>query len=139
MELTIGIFLFNAEKKLLICYPTGGGPCSIPKGLIDNNETELECGLRELYEETNITLSKDLDYIELDIKKYKGRNKQIKAFVHNSEHMFTNLQCNSYFELNDKQFKEIEKFEWVDINTAIEKLHYLQKEYLIEILDKNFS
>lgn len=58
MKITCGIFLFDVEENILICRVTySKNLWSIPKGLVDENETFIDTALRELKEETSIILN----------------------------------------------------------------------------------
>lgn len=47
---------------------------SLPKGHIENNETKLECAIRECYEETGVVLTKDDFVKELPSYQYEFNN-----------------------------------------------------------------
>ena len=58
-------------RQFLLLRHSGNGHWSFPKGLIDNNETDLEAAIRELEEETGIqkqnvsihsTFQKEIEY-----------------------------------------------------------------------------
>lgn len=54
-EKSCGVLCFHGNQFLLMTRPKG---YDLPKGHIEGNETELECALRELEEETGITPDK---------------------------------------------------------------------------------
>ena len=69
MEYTVGIFLYSErDKKILIVHPTNSSQkfWSVPKGLKYEDEDTFSAGLRELKEETNISLNEiDVSVITL--------------------------------------------------------------------------
>jgi len=76
-------------KKLLICHPTNSAwdnTHSIPKGLIDGDETELQAALRECIEEVGIDLSAMVSRLEgPDVIEYRNKkatpHKQVTYYV----------------------------------------------------------
>ena len=137
MKTTCGIFLISLDGKLLIGHPTGAnradGKWSIPKGLLDDNETEAEAAVRECREETGIVLYKQ-HITELDYVVYPNGKKQLKPFYVKSpfpacifapvcESMVTNVP-------GKKPFPEIDAFMWVGIDEAKIKLHPTQSACL---------
>ena len=66
MKKAAGIAILLGEK-ILICHPTNApwkDSHSIPKGLIDDGETNLQAALRECKEEVGIELSALVDKLE---------------------------------------------------------------------------
>ena len=57
MKNTSGIFLIS-NNKILLVHPTNGGKhWSIPKGLVElDDDSILDAGIRELFEETSFDL-----------------------------------------------------------------------------------
>ena len=74
---------------------------SIPKGMIDVNETPKEAALRETFEESNIDLSNEIDKIKyIGEQKYAKYNKTIIGFICKIENINT-LKCSSLIPLLD--------------------------------------
>lgn len=127
--ITCGIYLLDKNGLLLICKATGGG-WGIPKGLQDEGESFWNTAKRELLEETSI----NLDLFEFDKPKklpkikYKKRNKYLISFVVrlNINHNELKLKCISSFTKDNKQYPEIEKFNWVTIEVAKNIIHESQ-------------
>lgn len=59
-KVTCGILL-HTSRGYLLCHPTGRkhkyGCYDIPKGMKEDRETEWECAVRELHEETGVTVA----------------------------------------------------------------------------------
>lgn len=125
MKTTCGIFLFNKEGKLLIGHPTNSPDTiwSVPKGLRDKGEDDFTAAVRELYEETNITLRDigDFSVKYLGKFKYPNRKKKISAFYIETDFDFSDcdIKCDSMVtHLHGKDFPEIDKFKWVTMEEA---------------------
>lgn len=52
-----GVLIFNPQGKILLGHATGQPRWDIPKGGPEEGETPLEAAVRELYEETSLTVS----------------------------------------------------------------------------------
>ncbi len=77
-EISCGVLIRNNNDEFLICRVTdsnkysGVYQWSLPKGKKEDNETNEQTAIRELYEETGIILKvEDLIYINKYINKYK--------------------------------------------------------------------
>jgi 8-oxo-dGTP pyrophosphatase MutT (NUDIX family) len=77
MEITCGIYLYSTEiDRVLVGHVTNQNAWSIPKGHYeDTDKSYFACANRELWEETNISLS-DLNILE------KFPDEAIKTNVH---------------------------------------------------------
>ena len=100
------------DGKILLSHETNGNTYMSPGGGIENGETNEECVVREVLEETG--------YIA----------KAVKPFITVNEYCYDTLYINRYFVCEiigegDRQLTENEKFkklqpEWVDIEKASE-------------------
>jgi 8-oxo-dGTP pyrophosphatase MutT (NUDIX family) len=131
MNTTCGIFFIDKNDKILIVHPTNASykHWSIPKGGMDKGETHAVSAIRELKEETNITLG---DYkgalIEIGESTYRHGKKKLHAFAFECKGKCkTKLKCDS---LVNEKFPEVDQFMWVDFKGAFELLHYTQQELL---------
>lgn len=79
------------KNQIFLVQPTGQKGYGIPKGAIDDNETEIQCAWREMYEETGIELKipdetkdqKVINYLQ-GSRDVKGKGtKKIAAFIFN--------------------------------------------------------
>lgn len=137
MEITCGIFLYSVKAgKFLIGHAarTRKNNWSIPKGLKDPGESELEAALRELNEETGINLKPEniLFAFSLSPSMYKTRKKILNAFliITDLDPEILELSCSSL--VND-EYPEIDKFKWVKPEEMSEYIHESQTALLPEI------
>lgn len=94
------------DNKLLLLLRGSTAPYNpdkycLPGGMVDNNESLVDCAIRELYEETGVSLSKD-QLNELVIKYPSGYKKTI--YVHKNDNF--NQPINISWEHS--------KYTWVD-------------------------
>lgn len=122
---TCGIFLFNRDGKFLVGHPTNSpsNVWSIPKGIKDDGEDDFGAAIRELYEETNISL-KDIGEFEVqyigDFAYSGNRKKILSAFYINTSHDFYNhnIICESMVISESGNFPEVDDFKWVNFIEA---------------------
>jgi len=144
MDYTVGIFLYNEkDNKILIVHPTNSSQkfWSIPKGLKEENEDAFITGVRELREETNISLNDiDVDIItyieEFPTIKYPKRSKSLIPYlvmIKYDVNLF-DLKCECMVEIDGiKPFPEIDEFKWVSIDEALPLIHVTQQKTLLKI------
>lgn len=136
MTTTCGVFVINPNKEILICHPTNHPPevWSIPKGQMEENESEVKAAIRELKEETGIDLMKvSGTSVLIGDSKYHHGKKQLFAFAYFLNQMYTDkLRCSSMVDMGDPNapFPELDDFKWVKYDEAMKKLHYTQQELL---------
>jgi 8-oxo-dGTP pyrophosphatase MutT (NUDIX family) len=143
MEITCGIYLYSIPlKKILACHAarTAKTNWSIPKGIRDEGEDSFTGALRELYEETAIDLrhKKIKPQRSFEPVKYRTRNKWLESFllVVDTDFHDHHFVCHTLVE--DK-FPEIDKWEWISLKEAENRLHDTQRvniPAIREILDK---
>jgi 8-oxo-dGTP pyrophosphatase MutT (NUDIX family) len=111
-ELSCGVIVFNFGQ-ILIGHPTGHpeNRWNIPKGHIEEGEIEIECAIRELYEETNILVHKD-QLSELGRFNYIPK-KDLHLFYTTLHKRPLNIKCNSYYSTSDPEFDD---FKFIDID-----------------------
>lgn len=106
------------------------GHWSFPKGHKENNETDIETAIRELYEETNIQsceIIKNKSFIEHYQWKKESEmcDKKVKFFIGKIEDSTVKISK-----------KEIQNFEWMKFEDAIKRLTHIEtKELLKEIYE----
>jgi len=143
---TCGLFVINDEDGVVCLHPTHHAIdfWSIPKGVLDEGETELEAAIRETYEECNINFDiNNLVVRELTPQRYKHGKKKLCSFAvlqrDNPDIDFSEfkLRCNSNVPKERGNFPEVDAFGWVPIKKAKLFLHYPQVLALKELyMDK---
>jgi predicted NUDIX family NTP pyrophosphohydrolase len=138
---TCGIYIFRSDNRFLIGHPTKHKEhiWSIPKGRIDDGETDLfEVAKRELEEEANIKLDnyKIERKKEFDTIKFKN-GKYLKAYFIkiDSDLNDVDIKCNSmvYRKVNGVDlpvFPEFDDFKWVTTEEAKQYLREFQHDQL---------
>lgn len=144
-----GIILYRFNNKIfevLLVHPGGPfwtkkdlGAWSIPKGEFNDDENPLDAAIREFYEEmgTNITGN----FIEMTpIKQKSGKVVYAYALEHNFD--VSKIESNT-FKMEwpprsgkQEEFPEIDKGEWFDFTTSIQKLNEYQALIVHELVKK---
>lgn len=139
---TCGLFIINGDDEVLCLHPTRQAIdfWSIPKGVIDEGETELEAAIRETHEECNIEFEINaLKVRQLTDQRYKHGKKKLCSFgvlqSDNPDIDFSEfkLRCNSNVPKERGGFPEVDAFGWVPIKKAKLFLHYPQALALEEL------
>lgn len=80
-EKSCGAVIYRVEqgRRLYLVEHTPSGKTVIPKGHVEGNETEIETALREIREETNLTVALDTSFRE--VATYSPRKDCIKDVV----------------------------------------------------------
>jgi len=142
-----GILLYkleNSELQVLLVHPGGPfwskkdtGAWSVPKGEFTEGEEPLEAAKREFYEETGVEISGD--FLSLTPVKMKS-GKLVYAYAIENEFDISKLKSNT-FKIewppksgNEKEFPEIDKAEWMNIATAVQKINESQMPLIEELL-----
>ncbi len=114
MKLSCG-FLIVHEDKLLLCHVTQSNPSrwDIPKGEKEANESDIQCAIRELKEETGLTVLPNQVY-DLGMFDYLP-NKQLHLFKCNMDTLVDvkTLDCSSMFTRYSKLFKEVDDYKLI--------------------------
>ncbi|MEM3405827.1 MAG: NUDIX domain-containing protein [Candidatus Pacearchaeota archaeon] len=128
-EKSSGIILYYLDNEIpyfiLLKYKTYWG---FPKGIIENNENELETALRETIEETginNIQLIKGFKY------KQKWFFKRENDFI-NKEATFFLGKTTKEDAAKTKISYEHESFVWLPFNKALERLKIKTNKEMLE-------
>ena len=83
-EKSCGAVVYKKEegKIYVLIEEMKAGHYSIPKGHVENNETEIETALREIKEETNLEVNLDSNFREVvSYSPYEGCIKDVVFFV----------------------------------------------------------
>ena len=121
-------FLIQCQGKFLLCHatkPSGNinlddGQWGIPKGGVEDGESEIETALRETYEETSLSL-KESDINKTPICTYSTKTKKYIIFychINDPEIFKTKLKCITM--IDDTDSPENDAFVWVEWDKARE-------------------
>ena len=136
------IFLQDGGKRLknLINNSTNSvTPWEIPKGRKDDNETELECAMREIKEETNINNNTYTVLWNVDPIKFSHKDDGVVynsiyylAYMNNDSNWQPRINFNSI-----NQLSEVEEVRWISLNDIkFLGLNEIYKKRLIFIYKK---
>lgn len=146
-----GILLFRrhgGEPEFLLVHPGGpfwarkdAGAWSIPKGRIEDEEEPRACALRELEEELGAAPALDPeDLIELgSIRQRAG--KVVEAWAAEAEFDPAALASNTFSiewpprSGNEREFPEVDRAEWFDLEAARGKILPAQAELLDRLVE----
>lgn len=147
-----GILLFRrngGETEFLLVHPGGpfwtkkdAGAWSIPKGQIEQEEEPRACAIRELEEELGPAPELDTDdLVELgSIRQRAG--KVVEAWAAEAEFDPATLDSNTFTmewpprSGSEREFPEVDRAEWFDLETAREKILPAQAEFLDRLLER---
>ena len=150
MKRSAGVLAYkldNKNIKVLLCHFGGPywentdiGGWSLPKGEVSKNETVSEAAQREFREETNQEIVSPINY--LGTKKI-SRKKLAIMFYTNYDFDISSCKSNTFnIEFpkgsgNIQSFPEMDKYEWMSIGEAKNKIIDNQL-YFIERLEEKF-
>jgi predicted NUDIX family NTP pyrophosphohydrolase len=146
--ISAGILLFrykNEKLEVLLVHPGGpfwvkkdNGAWSIPKGLIEENEDFLDAAKREFKEETGI----EAEGRFIDLGNLKQPSKKIIYAWALEKDLDESKIISNTFTLewprnsgNVKDYPEIDKAGWFDIEQAKEKIIKGQRGFLEKLID----
>jgi predicted NUDIX family NTP pyrophosphohydrolase len=143
-----GILPYKFVKKQLfffIAHPGGpfyrnkdNGFWGIVKGEFDDKEEPFRAAIREFKEETDLDM--EGDFLELTPRRQKS-GKMVYIWAIETDFATDKIQCNTFpLEWPPKSGKmievpELDKFEWFDVETTIQKLIPAQVGFVEEVLE----
>ncbi len=146
LKKSAGILLYRFSDSILnffLVHPGGPfwakkdvGAWSIPKGEFEDDENPLQAALREFSEETGQIISGN--FITLTPVK-QGSSKTIYAFAIEHDFDASKLKSNTFNmewppkSGKQKEFPEIDKGQWFDIETSKLKLNKNQVAFVEEL------
>ena len=153
MKRSAGIAVYKMEDnklKVLLCHFGGPyrenkmGSWSFPKGEADFKESILETAHREFTEETNLKVSTPIAYLGA---RKTSHNKLTIMFYTEADFDLSNCKSNTFTMEFPKdsgkiqEFPEMDKYAWMDINEAKDKIIGNQLYFLNKWEDKlhNFT
>jgi 8-oxo-dGTP pyrophosphatase MutT (NUDIX family) len=110
-KVTAAVVIINRDGAILGCHGTGKPRESgfdFPKGLVEENETDIQGALRELREETGLVLSES-DLLDCGVHKH-NKEKDIHIFLYQTDYFPGPWKCNSFFELNGHKIPEVDSY-----------------------------
>ncbi|HEX2921044.1 MAG TPA: NUDIX domain-containing protein [Bacteroidales bacterium] len=144
-----GILLYrNSQVKTEVLLVHPGGPFwakkdfhswSIPKGEMDEGENILDAAKREFLEETGIPAEGEFTEL-LPVKQKSG--KTVFCFACKADLDASKIKSNTFkIEWPPKSgrmqtFPEVDKAEWFDIKTAMDKINEAQADFLTQLTEK---
>jgi 8-oxo-dGTP pyrophosphatase MutT (NUDIX family) len=139
MVITCGIFLYSTKiDRVLVGHVTNQNAWSIPKGHLDDSDSSyFDCAIRELWEETNISISNlnILEKHEFDFTMYRSSKKKIKTFLIITDTPIEKLhiKCNSYFYEGSVKTPEFDTYKWIKVDSLKNYVHYAQYQNVEKI------
>lgn len=137
---TCAVVLIDKDGSILGCHSYGkkeNTGYDFPKGCKEENEEDIDAACRELYEETNITLTPEdiKDLIDLGLHKH-NKEKNIHIFLLKVEEFpdLDLLTCNSYFERRGYKFPEVDGYKIITKKERYMFNDVLQNKF--ELIDK---
>jgi predicted NUDIX family NTP pyrophosphohydrolase len=132
-------------REVLLVHPGGpfwarkdAGAWSIPKGEHEDGDDARACALREFEEELGTPLPADAELTELGSVKLKS-GKQISAFAVEGDLDADAITSNTFTmewpprSGRTREFPEVDRAGWFDLDTAREKLNAAQAELLVRL------
>ena len=117
------------EKRLYLVEQMLGGHWGVPKGHVEENETEEETSLREIKEEVGLDVIIDTGFRTVETYSPKdGVIKDVVYFVAYSKSMHTTMQP-----------EEVRDIKWVEINEAIDLIGFQDMQEIIMAADAYLS
>lgn len=116
------VYKFINNELYILILNMRLGHVSIPKGHVENNETELETTLREIKEETNLDVTVDTNFRKtINYSPYEGISKDVVFFVA------------AYKDgIIKEQESEVDKAFWAPFKDAISYLTYQSDKDVVE-------
>ena len=142
-KLACGILAYvKSPFRVLLAHPGGPyythqnfGSWSIPKGVLNDEESKWDCAKREFKEETNLNLPIKEKDAAIDIGSVVQKSgKIIKAWaVEMSDDNTKNFKSNKFkmwYSGKEVEYPEIDKIEYFDLKNAIRHIRHEQIHFL---------
>lgn len=118
IEKSCGAVVFRKKDykpQILLIRHVNGGHWAFPKGHVENDETEEQTALREILEETGLSVKVDTAYRK--VVTYSPKKDVIKDVVY-----FVAIADENSSAV--AQESEISQVKWVDMNSAVEYVSF---------------
>jgi 8-oxo-dGTP diphosphatase len=115
----------NGGLQVALVHRPAYDDWTFPKGKLKPDEREEEAALREVEEETGLRCRLEQELAGVSYRDKKGRPKIVRYWVMRP--------LSGSFEPND----EVDQFEWLPLDTALERLTYEHDRLLLRMFDAN--
>ena len=124
------VYMYNGDKlNLLLLRHRHGGHWSFPKGHVENNETEKQTALREVFEETGIHITLEEGFRHcVEYTPKPGVKKQVVYFLGRAE--------SDHFVM---QVEEISEIRWLDVDDAMRSVSFKNDRTLITLAKRHLE
>ena len=137
----------DSALEVLLAHPGGPffakkdeGSWTIPKGLVDESEPDLEAAKREFEEETSIKVLSGIFFSLGEIRQKGGKMVAAWAFEGDCD---PGSVCSNTFEMEwppksgkMSVFPEVDRAEWFDLETARLKIMPAQRPFLDRLVEE---
>ena len=127
-EKSCGCIIMNEKNQILLVH-SNLGHWGMPKGHVEEKETEIETAIREVKEETNIDveINENYRYTQNYITK-KGNPKEVVYFLARNKNNDLKVQL-----------EEVSEAKWFTIDEAIEAITYNNSQEILRKLKKDLK
>lgn len=113
--------IYNGEMQFLIIKHSNGGHWSFPKGHVENNESEEQTAIREIFEETGLNAELDTGFRKIiSYSPYKGCVKDVVFFSATADDT-----------VPVAQISEVDKIVWLNKLDAFNRISYTSYKNLL--------
>ena len=127
-EKSCGCIIINENNKILLIHQLKGH-WGLPKGHVEDNETEEQTAIREVKEETNLDVEINTNYrYTMEYSPKENVEKQVVFFV--AKNITDNIIV---------QEKEVQGAKWLNIEDAIELITFDNSKELLRKVKKDLK
>lgn len=117
----IVFYLKDNKEQILLIKHSNSGHWSFPKGHVEAGETEVETAVREIKEETGVSVNIDTRFRE--VVTYSPKKDVIKDVI------YFFATASDYH--TQRQEEEVSEVKWVDMGSAIKCVSYRNDKQLV--------
>lgn len=151
MKYSAGLLMYRRTDEgvdVFLVHPGGpffkkkdAGFWSIPKGLVDESEVDLDAAMREFAEETSIAVPACAIFLDLGWIQQKG-GKRVRAWAFEGDLDPRDVKSNT-FEIEwpprsgrRQAFPEVDRGGWFDVEAARNMINVAQCAFLDRLVDR---
>lgn len=127
-EKSCGCIILNDKNEILLVLHNAGH-WGLPKGHVEEGETEVQTAIREVKEETNIDVEVNTNYRYRVV--YSPKEDVEKEVI-----LFIAKNINNDY---NPQIEEVQDIKWLDIDNAIETITYDNSKELLKKVKKDLK